>query len=118
MYLPTRLVCLTLISFSFLAVSVADSAGAQVVTYYAPTTVYTPVVAAPVYSVPTTVYSVPTTVYSAPAPAVYQPPTATVYYDNGPLGLGFFPRRRVFYSPGGYHVPATVGYPTVGAVWP
>ena len=118
----TRLGYLTVIVCAVMSITLADTANAQFVTYYAPATVYSPVVAAPVYVAPTRVYSVPTTVYAAPtyysAPAVYRPPTATFYWDNGPLGLGVFPRRRVLYSPGAYYVPTTVGYPTVGAVWP
>ncbi len=128
MRLSTRLsVLCTFVSFSLIGAGVTSAWGqVPIVTYYAPApVVYSPVVPTvvyrptTVYSVPTTVYSVPTTVYSVPvpAPAVYQPPQATVVYDNGPLGLGLFPRARVYYTPGFYAAPAaSVAFPAVGSV--
>ena len=113
-----KIACLMLLAVALLAVALPDNAQAQFVTYYSPgvTTVYSPVIPTTVYSVPTTVYAAPTTVYSPVTTAYYAPPRATLYYDNGPLGLGFFPRRRVLYSPG-YVAPVTTFYPTTGAVY-
>ena len=128
MKLPLPLLFALLLLIGWLS-TMAPPASAQVpvVTYYAPVVpqvVYRPTT---VYSVPTAVAPVPVTAYAAPVPAttvysvpaVVQPPQVRVAYDNGPLGLGFFPRRYVYYSPGYYVAPrVTVGFPAVGAVYP
>jgi len=83
---------------------------------YRPVTTYSPVVTT--YSPVVTAYSPVVTTYSpvvtAASPVVYQPPSATVVYHRGPLGI--LPRRTVLYSPG-YVAPA-VAFPTTGVIVP
>ena len=54
---------------------------------------------------PTVVMYQPAKVYYAPVPTVYRPPTKTVVYYGDPL---CYPRKTVYYSPGGYYAPAPV----------
>lgn len=69
----------------------------------------------PVYQPPVAVYRPAEVVYS-PAPTVYVPPSATVVHDRGPLGL--FPRQTVYYSSGGYYVPAPAVVPAPTVIIP